>query len=251
MPLNKILRRKKASFINVTRDLSYRVHSMQDVLYSTQGKGRIMDANTNEATRQRLLAIRARFRELLLEQVPLRNKAVFYSGTSSSLPKFCSWLGTKNPEYLGAQNLESLPAGAYLQSIAPELMAIFGTKDFDEVRTFALSGGTYFSGSINGMWRELSALFAKACSGVVHVLVTHERAKLHRASIEFWTKTRENSAFPKSLKVFGFVEFPILIGMLSHNSGVTAVNIYIETEPGHFCVTQGGSFVIAQQSGQA
>jgi hypothetical protein len=36
------------------------------------------------------------------------------------------------------------------------------------------------------------------------------------------------------LRVWGFVEFPILAGALSSNRGVTRVDIYIESTPGKF-----------------
>lgn len=210
-----------------------------------------MNANSNEATRQRLLAIRSRFRELLKERGPLRNKAVFYSGTSSSVAMFCSWLGRQNPAYLGAQNLESLPAGAYLHGLKTELQTMFGTEDYDHVQSFALPDGSSFSGSINGLWRDLSARYAKACSGVVHVLVSHDRTRLHRASLEFWAKDRSNARLPKDLKVFGFVELPILIGQLSQNSGVTAVKIYVEPQPGQFSLLEDGMLVVGQKAGNA
>lgn len=209
-----------------------------------------MNDTLNEATRQRLLFIRSRFRQLLELDGgrPLRNKAVFYSGTSSSVQAFCSWLGTRNSSYLGATNLETLPAGSYLLSLMPELKRLFGTEDFDKVTTFALPNGASFSGSINGMWRELSARYAKASSGIVHVLVSHDRAQLHRASLEFWAKSRQSSTLPKALKVFGFVELPILVGMLSENSGVTAVNIYIESRPLEFSLVDAGSLFVAPGS---
>lgn len=212
-----------------------------------------MNETTNEATRQRLLAIRSRFRELLeLDSGrPLRNKAVFYSGGSSSVHAFCSWLGTRSPSFLGATNLETLPAGAYLHSLAPELTRLFGSDDFDKVQTFALPNGASFSASINGMWRELSARYAKASSGVVHVLVSHDLAQLHQASIDFWAKGRQNSMLPRTLKVFGFVELPILVGMLSENSGVTAVNIYIENRSRKFSLVAGGQLLIGQKPGTA
>jgi hypothetical protein len=212
-----------------------------------------MNETVNAATRQRLLVIRSRFRELLEVDGgrPLRNKAVFYSGASSSVQSFCSWLGTQNPSFVGATNLEALPAGAYLQSLTPELKRLFGTDDFDKVQTFALPSGASFSASINGMWRELSARYAKASSGVVHVLVSHDRALLHRASIEFWAKGRQNSMLPKALKVFGFVELPILVGMLAENNGVTAVNIYVEDQPSQFSLVAGGQLLIGQKSGTA
>ena len=212
-----------------------------------------MNEIVNEATRQRLLAIRFRFRELLEVDGgrPVRNKAVFYSGTSSSVQAFCSWLGTRNPSFLGATNLETFPAGAYLQSLMPELKRLFGTDDFDKVQSFALPNGASFSGSLNGMWRELSARYAKACSGVVHVLVSHDRALLHRASLDFWAKGRQSSALPKALKVFGFVELPILVGMLSENSRVTAVNIYIENQPRQFSLVHGGQLFVGQRPGTA
>lgn len=216
-------------------------------------KGRAVNETVNEATRQRLLAIRSRFRQLLdLDGGrPLRNKAVFYSGTSSSVQAFCFWLGTRNSSFLGAMNLETLPAGAYLQSLTPELKRLYGTEDFDKVQTFKLPSGVSFSASINGMWRELSARYAKASSGVVHVLVSHDRAQLHRASLDFWAKSRQSSMLPRALKVFGFVELPILVGMLSENSGVTAVNIYIENQPSQFSLVAGGQLFVGQKPGNA
>ena len=212
-----------------------------------------MDKIANEATRQRLLAIRSHFRKLLEMDGgrPLRDKAVFYSGTSSSVPAFCTYLGTRSPSFLGATNLETLPAGSYLQSLTSELKEIFGTENFDEVRSFALPGESSFSGSINGMWRELSARFAKECSGIVHVLVSHDRARIHQASISFWANGRRDSLLPKDLKVFGFVELPILVGLLSENRGVTAVNIYTENQPRTFTLVGGGQLIIGQRVGTA
>ena len=212
-----------------------------------------MIAADDEAKRQRLLAIRREFRRLLDNDAgrPLRNKAVFYSGTSGSLPGFCRWLGTRNPAFAGAVNLESLPAGAYLQSTNAELTRLFGTEDFDEVRTFQLPDGSSFSGSINGLWRELSARYAKACSGVVHVLVSHDRTQLHLRGLEYWARRQTSASSPKDLRVFGHVEFPILVGMLSANSGVTGIAIYTEPRPGHFSQIAGSPVVIGTHSGNA
>lgn len=207
-----------------------------------------MNEAANEATRQRLLAIRSEFRRLLEidGQRPLRNKAVFYSGSSASLPAFCAWVGRQNPAFAGATNLESLPAGLYLQGRNAELKRMLGTEDFDQLETFAIAGSASFSASINGMWRELSARYAKACSGVVHVLVSHDRAQLHRASLAHWGTNRQAAPLPRTLKVFGFVELPILVGMLSENSGVTCVNIYTEMTPHQFALVSGGKFVLGR-----
>ena len=208
-----------------------------------------MGPDQNELIRQRLLAIRREFRQLLegpATQRPERNKAVFYSGMSRSLPDFCHWLGNKNAAFVGAKNLERLPAGEYLHRLRPELIRLFGTANFEERRTFRLPGGTSFSGSINGFWRDLSARYAKACSGVVHVLVAHDRVQLHKHSLEFWIRRGEVSRPPKDLRVFGFVEFPILVGVLSENRGVTAINIYIESAPGAFEPLGDGRMVVAR-----
>jgi hypothetical protein len=206
---------------------------------------------SDDAKRQRLLAIRKEFRRLLDADGgrPMRNTAVFYSGTSALLPAFRTWLGKRNPAFSGAINLESLPAGAYLAGLTDELKSLFGTEDFDTTRSFQLSDGASFSASINGMWRELSARYAKACSGVVHILVSQDRAHLHRASLKFWADRGGSTLLPKDLKVFGFVELPILVGMLSTNSGVTAVNIYTESGPGEFALLNDGRLVPGHRAG--
>ena len=208
---------------------------------------------TTELTRQRLLAIRAEFRRLLELPggQPLRNKAVFYSGTRGSIDSFCAWLGRKNSAFLGATNLERLPAGLYLERMGPELIRLFGTADFDQVRTFVLPGGSFFSGSINGLWRELSARYAKACAGAVHVLVSHQRAQIHRESLAFWARSGRRAGLPKDLRVLGFVELPILLGQLSRNLGVTAVDIYIENHPGSYTPLTDGRYVISPGAGSA
>jgi hypothetical protein len=192
-----------------------------------------------ESYRLRMLEIRNEFRRLLEASPPVRNKAVFYSGTTSSLPRFISYLAAKNPSFVGAANLENLPAGLYLTQVKSELKRIFGTENFDVRKSFQLPNGAEFTASINGFWRELSARYAKACSGVVHVLVSHDRTQLHLNSLEFWAKRNTGiGGAPRGLRVFGFVEFPILIGALSSNSGVSAVNIYLEPTPGQFRLLQ-------------
>jgi hypothetical protein len=207
----------------------------------------------DEYKRRRLLAIRKEFRRLMDMDAgrPLRNKAVFHSGTAASVPAFCHWLGTRNSAFAGAVNLESLPAGAYLQRTNPELVRIFGTSDFDQIRTFQLPDGSSFSGSINGMWRELSARYARACSGIVHVLVSHDRTLLHRASLTYWANRPAHSVLPKDLKVFGFVEFPILAGMLASNSGVIGILLYTEATPGKFLQLSDSPIVIGTRAGNA
>jgi hypothetical protein len=203
-----------------------------------------------ESNRLRMLEIRNEFRRLLATSPPLRNKAIFYSGMSSSLPRFISYLAAKNPAFAGAANLENLPAGLYLQSVKSELVRMFGTKDFEVRRTFQLTNGSEFTASINGFWRELSARYANACSGVAHVLVSHDRTEVHFRSLEFWANRNVGiGGAPPGLRVFGFVEFPILIGALSSNSGISAINIYVEPTPGQFRLLQS-PFLISR-SGQA
>ena len=57
--------------------------------------------------------------------------------------------------------------------------------------------------------------------------------------------------FLYDLKVFGFVEFPILVGALSGNAGVTAVNIYIEPNPGRFELLADSPILLGTQRGSA
>lgn len=192
-----------------------------------------------ESYRLRMLEIRNEFRRLLAASPPVRNKAIFYSGMSSSLPRFISYLAVKNPAFAGATNLENLPAGLYLQSVKSELERMFGTKDFEARKSFQLANGAEFTASINGFWRELSARYAKACSGVVHVLVSHDRTQVHLRSLEFWANRNVGiSGAPQGLRVFGFVEFPILAGALSVNSGISAIHIYVEPTLGQFRLLQ-------------
>ena len=199
---------------------------------------------TNEAKRQRLITIRNELRSLMGGIALPRHKSVFYTGTRESIEAFCSWLGSRDLAYYGAQNLEQLAPGRYLEGLRFELFDLFGTSDFDELRKFDLGDGTEFSGSINGLWRELSARYAQACSGVVHVLVRHDRVHLHRDSLEYWARSRQDTSLPKDLRVFGFVELPILVGQLSRNGGVTAVQIYVEPERGRYELVQGGQLVM-------
>lgn len=185
--------------------------------------------NRNETIRLRLLAIRAEFRRKLDDDTArgLHNRAVFYSGVdAAAVRRFCTWVGQQDAACLGATNLESLSAGRYLHERRDELVQLFGSGDFDHRAAFDLGDGSSFSGSIMGLWRELSARYARACSGQVHVLLAPDRARLHRASLAYWSRGRRTAGLPRELKVFGFVELPILMGLLADNRGVSAVRLY-------------------------
>lgn len=205
-----------------------------------------MPIDIQEKDRQRMLAIRREFRARLLAEdsrLPGRHQAVFYSGASASVPAFCRWLGERNAAWLGARCIDDTCAGEYLLGCMDELRRLFATKDFDEVRSFRLPDGTVFQASINGFWRELSARYARNCSGVVHVLVAHDRTQLHLRSLAFWAARGRTGTLPAGLKVFGFVELPILVGQLADNQGVTAVRICLEERLGSFRVLDDGLLV--------
>lgn len=204
----------------------------------------------NEQIRQRLLVMRDEFRRRLDACPPRRHQAVFYSGSEASLPGFIADLGKRNAAFAGATNLERLPAGQYLVSLMPELKRLL-PADYNARTRFELPGGQAFSASINGFWRELSARYARACSGIVHVLVSHDRTRLHHKALAFWSQNKRPPGFLYDLKVFGFVEFPILVGALSGNAGVTAVNIYIEPNPGRFELLADSPILLGTQRGSA
>lgn len=191
----------------------------------------------NEVVRQRLIAIRRRFTDLLAASPPQPNQAVFHCGVlgtdSLSLSRFIDELRTHRT-FAGVRTLEMLPAGRYLQDVTRHELKTLLPDNFNERRVFVLENGAEFSASINGFWRHLSALYAKACAGRVHVLVSHDRAALHKKGLEFWAAGHRASAMIYDLKVWGFVEFPILAGALSKNRGVTAIDIYVEDRPGTF-----------------
>jgi hypothetical protein len=190
----------------------------------------------NEAVRQRLIAIRRRFIELLAASPPQPNQAVFHTGVlgTDALSRFIEQLRT-HQTFAGVRTLEMLPAGRYLQDVTrTELKALLPADNWNTPHLFVLENGAEFSASINGFWRHLSALYAKACAGRVHVLVSHDRAVLHKKGLEFWAAGHRASAVIYDLKVWGFVEFPILAGALSKNRGVTAIDIYVEAPPGTF-----------------
>jgi hypothetical protein len=197
------------------------------------------------------MEIRAEFRRLLKEELRrspmLFNKAVFYCGVlDSSLKRFLEYLA-KDRAYRGAKNLELLDAGKFLERTIPELRNIL-PADYDVRRTFYLPGGLTFHASINSFWRELSARYARLCSGIVHVLVGHERTKFHHKGLEYWAKNgRRDPTTLKALKVWGFVEFPILIGAIADNAGVTAVKVYVEPSPGVFTLLGDSPYVIANR----
>jgi hypothetical protein len=182
-----------------------------------------------------LIAISQEFALLLDQNPPPRDQAVFHCGAwgSGSVTRFVSSL-RKSPRFIGAQTLEMLPAGRYLYDVTRTELVNILPGDWNQRQTFPVSGGGEFSASINGLWRHLSALYARACSGRVHALVAHDRATLHRRGLELWAKGVRTGQTLNELRVWGFVEFPILAGALSHNSGVTAVDIYVEVRPGQF-----------------
>jgi hypothetical protein len=190
--------------------------------------------DNSEEIRQRLIAVRREFARRLADTPPMRDTAVFHCGVwgSGSVTRFVTTL-RKNPRFAGAQTLEMLPAGKYLYNVTKNELEKSLSLDWNDRRTFSLEAGGEFSASINGMWRHLSALYAKQCSGRVHGLVAHDRARLHKNGLELWAKHRTASML-NQLKVWGFVEFPILVGALSKNKGVTAVDIYLEDVPGVF-----------------
>ncbi len=204
----------------------------------------------NEQVRQRLLVIRDEFRRRLDACPPRAHQAVFYSGTETSLVDFIAYLGKLNPAFAGARNLERLPAGQYLVSVMPELKSLF-PADYNKRARFELPAGLAFSASINGFWRELSARYARACSGIVHVLVAHDRTRLHHKALTFWSQNKRPPGFLDELKVFGFVEFPILVGALSDNAGVTAVKLYVEPRAGHFELLTDSPLAIGPSRGSA
>jgi hypothetical protein len=194
----------------------------------------------NEEVRQRLIAIRRRFTELLAATPPQPNQSVFHCGVfgTDALPRFVEEL-RKRRTFAGLRTLEMLPAGRYLQDVTHnELKTLLPADNWNKPRMFVLENGAEFSASINGFWRHLSALYAKACAGRVHGLVSHDRAVLHKEGLEFWAAGHRSSAMISDLKVWGFVEFPILVGALSRNRGVTAVDIYVEDRPGTFTLLE-------------
>ena len=189
----------------------------------------------NEAIRRQLIAVRQEFARLLEQNPPRRDQAVFHCGAwgSGSVTRFVSHL-RKNPHYGGAQTLEMLPAGQYLYEVTRNELVNILPGDWNQRETFPVSEGGEFSASISGLWRHLSALYARACSGRVHALVAHDRVTLHKRGLELWVKGVRTGQTLNELRVWGYVEFPILAGALSRNSGVTAVDIYIEATPGKF-----------------
>ena len=100
--------------------------------------------------------------------------------------------------------------------------------------TIAAATAASALGCLMGFWRELSARYAQRAEGCVHVLLTSARLELTATSERFWGARMRRSTveglgpvnFLDKLKTFGFVEFPILSGILSRNAGVTMINIY-------------------------
>jgi len=190
--------------------------------------------DTNERLRRRFLAIRAEFVRRLAHDPPRPNGALFYCGARQSLPAFKTFLGARDPAFLGARTLEETSAGRFLvETTERELVAVLGS-DYYRVSTFTLAGGGAFTQSIAGIWRDLSARYATACAGVVNALVSHDRARIHRQGLEAWTRGDRPPGILRALRVFGFVEFPILVGALARNRGVRVVDVYLERSPGRF-----------------
>jgi hypothetical protein len=189
----------------------------------------------NEAIRRQLIDVRQEFALRLDLKPPARDQAVFHCGAwgSGSVTRFVSHL-RKTPRFGGAQTLEMLPAGQYLHDVTRTELVNVLPRDWNQRETFPVPGGGEFAASINGLWRHLSALYARACSGRVHALIAHDLVTLHKPGLELWVKGVRTGQTLNELRVWGFVEFPILAGALSQNSGVTAVDIYIEATPGKF-----------------
>ena len=191
-------------------------------------------AERNERLRERLVEIRAMCRTLLAADKPLRDNAIFHCGSKDFLSAFRVFLAAKNPAFQNARPLEELAAGRYLAGLKDELLERGLPADYDENKEFRIPGGATFGASFNGLWRDLSARFAQECSGVVNAIVSPDRAQLHRQGLELWATGRRHPGFLRSLRVFGFVEFPILAGALARNVGVTEVNIYTGSAAGQF-----------------
>lgn len=194
----------------------------------------ISDTQRNERLRQRLVTIHAECRRLLAKDPPQPDRALFHSGSMGALPAFKSFLAAKNPAFQDARSLEELEAGRYLAGLRDELVESGLSPDYDESREFTLPSGARFGASLNGLWRDLSARYAMSCSGIVNALLSVERAQLHRQGLELWATGRRHPGFLRKLRVFGFVEFPILAGALARNAGVTAVHVYAGSPDGRF-----------------
>jgi hypothetical protein len=195
----------------------------------------MQDRATNERLRRRLVAVNAECRRLIVLDPPRRDRAIFHCGcTQDDLRAFRAFLGAHNPAFQSARTLEELAAGEYLVSVKSELIALGLSPDFDEPRQFATDDGVSFGASLNGLWRGLSARYARACAGIVNAVVAEHRAQVHRQGLQLWSSGQRHGGYLAALRVFGFVEFPILAGALSRNAGVADVRVYRGSANGRF-----------------
>lgn len=182
----------------------------------------------DDLARQRLLAVRHRVRELIKDQLVPRDGMLLYSGIpdqqrASVMRALTAATGQSETLYI-----EQTEAGKYLEVQSSGLLTEYLGSDWAAYAQVSL-GEADFKVSILGFWRELSARFAKLASGEVHVVLPPDRLHLPESG-EALRKSRGDGEAPtvswKELKTFGFVEFPILFGLISKNAGVTGIRVY-------------------------
>lgn len=193
-------------------------------------------ALTGDSVRLQLLEIRRRMRELIKGVQLPADGVILYSGTRAALDDFSRFL-VRQKLARETVYIEQTEAGRYLEQQSQGVLANLlapGGGDWNQRVGFQDGDGATFSASLMGFWRELSARFAKAASGNVHVLLPPGRRDIPETAASFWTARLQHGAiegleakdFLADLRTFGFVEFPILYGLISTNASVRTIKLY-------------------------
>lgn len=204
-----------------------------------EGALRASNASTSaqEQLRLRLLEIRRTMRDLLKNVKLPENGVILYSRTAPALPAFSRFL-VDNRFAKETVYLEQTDAGKYLEQQTTHFLksqlAPGDKDDWNRWKTFDDGSGTTFTASLMGFWRELSARFAKLAVGDVHVLVPPELLDVPAAAQSFWSerlkdghiKGLQAKDFLGDLRTFGFVEFPVLFGLISKSASVRSIRMY-------------------------